>query len=307
MSINRLSVLDKNQELPVNDLIISNTLRGVLDVIITEDIKYLAFSDLHRLKYPSNFLFESLIPMRDKGFSVIVYEMLPIKSTPYTLKEIQDFFETGAWCGMGFCDEIPVLEYSMQILSKCLELGIEIWGGDDRSTYSAKTYDRYSMNSDIANIIRTLVEAGKKVISFYGNEHNNTRTHIQGYMGIPYYITLLGIPFLVIKDLRMHTDANHYIEPLISKNKDKFIGISAIPEVDFPHYFIRCPHHLPPPSSATRQPREIKKKPTRRKSRRGAQPKTDDLLKDGGRSRVKRNRSKRNKSRRNSRRNKNNK
>lgn len=141
------------------------------------------------------------------------------------------------------CDEISVPEYSIQILSKCLELGIQIWGGDDRSTYSASSekFDRYSMNRDIANIIRTLVEAGKKVISFYGIEHNNTRTYDHGSMGIPYYITGLRIPFLVIKDLRMHRDAYHYIEPLIREIKDKFIGIRAIPEVDFPHYFIQYP------------------------------------------------------------------
>ncbi len=246
MSINRLSVLDKKQKLPVEDLIINNTLRGVFDVIITEDIKYVAFSDLHRLKYPSNFLFESLIPMRDKGFNVIVYEMLPIKSTPYTtLEEIQDFFKSGAWCEMSkaLCDEISVPEYSIQILSKCLELGIEIWGGDDRSTYSAspEKFDRYSMNREIADIIKTLVDAGKKVISFYGIEHNNTRTYALGSMGIPYYISRFRIPFLVIKDLRMHRGAYHYIEPLIIENKDKFIGIRAIPEVDFPHYFIRYP------------------------------------------------------------------
>jgi len=247
MRIRRLSVLNKTiEELPVRNLIIHNTLHGIFDVIIDEEIKYVAFSDLHRLRYPSDFLFDSLIPLHDKGFNAIVYEMLPIKSTPYTaIQEIQAFFETGSWCGMtkAICDEITVPEYSIQILSKCLELGIEIWGGDDRSTYTSSSIEsRYSMNKNIAKIIKGLVDIGKKVISFYGVEHNNTRTEFHGYMGIPYYITKLDVPFLVIKDLRMlNRDASDYIESLIRENKDKFIGISAIPEVDFPHYLIRYP------------------------------------------------------------------
>jgi hypothetical protein len=250
MPLNRSNLYDgKAVSIPEGDIIKGDTLPEILNTIITPEILYVAFSDLHRLKYPSEFLFDSLIPLKEMGFNAIVYEMLPYKDTPYTLDEINMYWENHGWGGIisHIGNEIDVKTYSLNILNKCLELDIEIYGGDDKTTYSAKKVDRYTMNRDIANLIKKLIDNEKKVISFYGNEHNNTRIPSNvsiktPHIGIPYYIQQHNIPFLIIKILKMHRMGTDVIEHLITpENKRKFIAIQTIPSVDFPHYFIRYP------------------------------------------------------------------
>jgi hypothetical protein len=243
--LNREAVFDNTLSDLSNAIVSSDTIEELYTKIIQPDTKCLLFSDEHGIPIFPNFLKISIPHVKSLGFDTLIFEMLPVRDLPYTMDEINEYYTTTS--GWGVFN--PTKNY-IPLLSECINNNITIYGGDIRPTDKTElskykknadtfTKHRYAMNEKISTIIKTLIDDNHKVLTFYGKEHNNTRT--TDCVGIPYYLTLYKINFLVLKllyNISDKTQQSYILSFVPSELKKKYSAIKTTPKVDYPNYFI---------------------------------------------------------------------
>ena len=266
-------------EIPPELFVQGDSLDSLLSVIIPESNKVILFSDYHGDKFPVDLLLGSLPFLAHHGYNQFMLEMLPMRDAPYTsIDEIMTILTSSGWSSKP--GEVKVIDSCHQLAVKCSELGIEIIGGDivnyAEMHRTGSIAPRYKMNEVIAERIAKNVREGKKVISFFGVEHNNTRTRnghpsFDNHLGIPFYLG--DVPYLVIKDVRM-SNRTDYLTRLLPPG---YVALKTEPVVDYPHFFIKVPTEdaVEAPSAKKQRPtseggrkRSIRKKRLKRKSKR---------------------------------------
>jgi len=250
-------------EIPPELFVQGDSVASLLASIIPESTRVVLFSDWHGRKYPVDLLLDSLPFLAHHGYNQLMLEMLPMREAPYTsIDEIMGILTSSMWRLKE--GEVKIIDSCHQIASACLGLGIEIIGGDIDNTAelyrTGSVIERYKINKVIADRIKQSVQEGKKVISFFGIEHNNTRTRIgipdvDDYLGIPFYLT--GVEYLVINDIRM-SNREDYLKQLLPPG---YVALKTEPVVEYPHFFIKVP------TNGGRK-RSIRKKRLKRKTKR---------------------------------------
>jgi len=240
--VSRNAIYDKTlRELPLDSYVQGDSVDSLLASIVPDTNQVVLFSDYHGSKFPVDLLLSSLPFLSHHGYNQFMLEMLPMRVAPYT--SIDEIIALVSIKWKDKTGEISVIDSCREIAIRCLELGIEIIGGDIDNYHEMRTRSelpRYEMNKTIADRIKQSVGEGKKVISFFGVEHNNTRTRVgikeqDDYLGIPYYLgdTL----YLVIKDIRM-SYSEPYLKSLLPRG---YVALKTEPVVDYPHFFIKTP------------------------------------------------------------------
>ena len=129
---------------------------SLLAGIIPESNRVVLFSYWHGTKYPVDLLLDSLPFLAHHGYNKFIIEILPMRDAPYTsIDEIMTILSSSSWSLKP--GEVKVIDSCHQIATTCLELGIEIIGGDiDNYTEMFRTgsvVSRYKMNEVIAGRI----------------------------------------------------------------------------------------------------------------------------------------------------------